>query len=186
MSRIGICVVCGLLVLVASGTASAQGGLYRGHVTGHVGSTFGGDAAGAGLSGGASMSVQEDSGWGAEVDFGIANDTSGGTREADLTTVMVNMNWIRPSGPLHPFVMIGVGTIGVRGCLLPCSTVTTTWDFGLGAGGGARYDLNDLVAIGGDVRYFMAPGSHTGTSRPENFGFFRAAVGVTLSWAIVP
>lgn len=186
MNRIGTCVVGLFLVVLATGAASAQSQIYRGHATGHVGSTMGGNAADALLTVGGSVSVQEASGWGSEIDFGFANDDTAGTREADLTTAMVSVNWIKPGGPLHPFAMFGVGAIGVHGCLLPCSRVTSTWNFGVGGGGGARYDLTDVFAVSGDVRYFMAPGSHAGSSRPENFGFFRVAFGVTVSWAIVP
>ena len=185
MNRSGTCVAGLFLVLLASGTASAQSAVYRGHATGHIGATAGGDVAGAVLTAGGSISVLDDSGWGAEIDVGFANDGSADHREADLTTFMVNANWVRPRGPIHPFVVFGVGSIGVHGCLLPCSKVTTTWNFGVGGGGGARYDLNDAIAVGGDVRYVMAPGSHAGSSRPANFGFWRVAFGATFSWAIV-
>jgi len=185
MNWIGKCVAGLCLVVLASGTAHAQSAVYRGHATGHVGSTFGGDLGDAAVSVGGALSVQEDSGWGAEIDFGYANDDNARNREADLTTFMVNMNWVKPRGPIHPFVMAGAGAIGVHGCLLPCSTVSTTWDLGVSMGAGARYDLTDAFALGADARYFVAPGSHAGTSRPENFGFWRVAFGATFSWAIV-
>jgi opacity protein-like surface antigen len=185
MKRIGTCVAGLLLAVLVSGTAHAQGGVYRGHATGLAGATFGGDVSGTVFTAGGSMSVQEDSGWGAELDFGFAKDEASLNGGADLTTMMVNVNWIKPAGPVHPFVVIGVGTIGVHGCLLPCSSMTTTWNLGLDWGAGARLDLTDAVSLGGDVRYFVAPGSHEGTSRPENFGFWRVAFGATFSWAIV-
>lgn len=185
MNRIGTCVAGLFLVVLAGGTASAQTPVYRGHATGHVGSTFGGDLGDATVSIGGAMSVQEDSGWGAEIDFGYANDDNAGNREADLTTFMVNVNWIKPAGPVHPFVILGAGTIGVHGCLQSCPGVTTTWDFGVSMGAGVRYDLTDMFAVGGDARYFVAPGTHAGTARPENYGFWRVAFNATFSWAIV-
>ncbi|MEO8679508.1 MAG: outer membrane beta-barrel protein [Vicinamibacterales bacterium] len=186
MNRIGKGVAGLLLALLASGTAGAQSKLYKGSATGLVGATMGGSVADSVLTAGGSVSVQEDSGWGAEIDFGFANDDNARNLQADLTTAMVGVNWIKPRGPLRPLATFSAGVIGVRGCLLPCSRITSTWNFGIGAGGGVRYDLTDVVALGGEVRYFVAPGNHAGSSRPENFGFFRAAVGVTYSWAIVP
>ena len=38
----------------------------------------------------------------------------------------------------------------------------------------------------GDVRYFWAPGDKTGTTRPGNYSFWRASLGVTFMWAIAP
>jgi opacity protein-like surface antigen len=186
MNRIGKGAAGLLLALSFSGAASAQSTLYKGSVTALVGSTMGGSVADPILTAGGSMSVQEASGWGAEVDFGFANDDNARHPAADLTTAMVGVNWIKPRGPLRPLATFSAGVIGVHGCLLPCAAITSTWNFAIGAGTGLRYDLTDMFAVGGEVRYFVAPGSHEGTSRPENFRFLRAAFSITYSWAIVP
>lgn len=181
--------VAALLVPFASAIASAQGGagglggLYQGHITGLVGTTAGGDAPNAILTLGGSMAVQDDTGWGSEIDFGYARNQSSQLKAADLASFMVNANWVKPRGPLHPYALFGVGALGVHGCLLPCSKITSTWNFGISGGAGARYDLNDVVSVSGDGRYFMAPGSHAGSSRPSNFGFWRVSMGLTFSWA---
>ena len=61
-----------VLFTMAAGRAHAQssGGVYSGFLTGQIGVTGGGDAPASMLTPSVSVSVHEDSGWGAELDLG--------------------------------------------------------------------------------------------------------------------
>lgn len=123
--------VCGW---VAAGATRAEAqmsmGAFRGYLTGQAGWATGGDVSSPVFTPGVSVSVQEESGWGAEFDFGYAAD--------------------------------------------------------LNAGGGAVVAVNDLVAVRGDARYFRTLADHPDLRRPENFGFWRVSLGVSLTWVISP
>src|SRR5688500_7531023 len=88
-------------VALTSTDAAAQSrrmGSFRGLFTPHVGMVAGGDVSEARGTLGASVSVQEQDGWGAELDFGHASDAVSGFQILDLTTYMVNASWVRPEG----------------------------------------------------------------------------------------
>ncbi len=180
-----MCVSIAIVGAVLAGRAEAQSGTYRGFLTGQIGVTTGGDVPDSSLTPSVSVAVQDDSGWGAELDFGYANSAAAG-RELDLTTYMVNAIWMAPTGPVRPYGLGGAGAIQVRGCFSACAQIATVYDFGLNVGGGALYPLNDIVGLRGDLRYFWAPGDKTGTTRPGDYSFWRASVGVTFMWAITP
>jgi hypothetical protein len=174
--------ICG----ASSAQAQSRGQLYRGLATGLVASSLGGDLNDPVMTLGGTVSVQDEGGWGAEIDFAVGDDNNAQNREADITSLTVGVNYfgIIRGVPVHPYGGLGVGTLGVHGCLLPCSRVTTTWNLGLYFAGGAQYDLNDIVGLRGDVRFMMAPGGHSGTSRPDNWKFWRVAFGLTVGWTI--
>ena len=176
------------LVAVAAGRAEAQtgGGTYRGFLTGQLGVTNGGDLPASVTTPSVSVSVQEDSGWGAELDFGYANGAPSTSGELDLTTYMVNAIWQARSGAVRPYGLGGAGAIQVHGCFTVCTRIETVYDLGVNVGGGVLYAVNDIVGIRGDLRYFWAPGDKTGTTRPGNYAFWRASVGITFVWAITP
>lgn len=176
------------LAAVATGRAEAQtsGGVYSGFLTGQVGITAGGDVPASVVTPSVSVSVHENSGWGAEFDLGYANGAASSSGELDLTTYMFNAIWQARSGPVRPYALGGAGAIQVHGCFTFCTQTATVVDLGVNLGGGALYAANDIVGFRGDVRYFWAPGDKTGTTRPGNYGFWRASVGVTFMWALTP
>lgn len=172
------------LLAAGAGEASAQGTLFQGYFTPFVGASAGGDTTGARLTPGASVSVHEESGWGAELDFGYAADTAEGAAGADLIATTLNLIWVSPTRAVRPYVTGGAGWLGLRGCLQPCAAAVRANDFGLAAGGGVILLANDTLGARGDVRYTWAPGAHP--DRPHNYGFWRVSVGVTMLWAVVP
>jgi opacity protein-like surface antigen len=177
-------VLCLLAVGAGEARAQGQGRIFYGLATASLGSTFGGDVSGGALTPGASVSVHDENGWGTEMDFAFANDSGAPGAEADLTTLAVNVMYMHLKGPIRPYVLIGAGAVGIHGCLTACPQVTTTWDLGLGLGGGVLYRFTDLVGFRGDARYTWLPGD--GAGRPANFGFWRASAGVTFQWALLP
>ena len=184
---------CGLaalaFVVLTSSTGFAQSrsmGSFRGLFTPHVGIAAGGEVSDARGTLGASVSVQEQDGWGAELDFGHASDALSGVQILDLTTYMVNASWVRPEGFLRPFGIAGAGIMQINGCDAPCNRPARTYEFGLNMGVGVLAVVNDTVGVRGDARYFFASADHPDLRRPDNFSFWRISIGVTLMWAIVP
>ncbi|HYB94449.1 MAG TPA: outer membrane beta-barrel protein [Vicinamibacterales bacterium] len=177
-----------IVVAVTAGDASAQMtmGSFSGYLTGHLGAIGGGSLSAPRLTGGASVAVHEENGWGAELDFGLTRDASSGPQFLDIKTYMVNASWVQPEGLIRPFGGAGAGIVQIDGCNFPCTRAATTYDFGLSAGGGAFAALNDVIGFRGDLRYFWTSADHRDLQRADNFGFWRAAVGVTFMWAVAP
>ena len=107
--KITIVVAACAVMLVGAGEARAQMsmGSFHGYLTGHVGSSFGGDVTAPRLTGGVSMSVQETTGWGAEVDFGYAGDVESDLQRLDIATYMVNAIYVAPDRRIRPFAIAG-------------------------------------------------------------------------------
>ena len=159
------------LMAGCAATANAQQGpgLYHGFTTGMVGGTMGGSVSDPVVTFGLSSSVHESNGWGAEVDFSVANDSNGSTKEADITSFMLGANWIRPQGgPFHPYLAFGIGALGLHGCLQACTAVATTWDLGLSVGGGG--------IASADVAACVATCAHVCAGRPRQFKPARTGV----------
>jgi opacity protein-like surface antigen len=177
-----------VVLLAGVSTAQAQNpmGSFRGFFTPFVGAATGGEVTEANMLFGASVSVQEQDGWGAELDFAHSADTEAGGQELDVTTYMVNASWIKPAGMIRPFGIAGGGVMQMNGCAAPCARASRTYDFGLTAGAGVLAVLNDVVGVRGDVRYFATAADHPDLGRPDNFNFWRVSLGVTLMWAILP
>lgn len=159
-------------------------GSFRGFFTPFIAATTGGEVTDPRLTVGASVSVQEQSGWGAELDFGHAGDLEAGSLELDATTYMVNASWVKPKGSIRPFGVGGGGIVQLDGCG-SCNRPSRTYDFGWNAGGGVVALLNDTIGVRGDARYFFSSADHADLQRPDNFSFWRVSVGVTLMWVIV-
>lgn len=179
--------ICGLLAMSATDArAQMTMGSFRGYLTGHVGLAAAGDVSDPNGMLGASVSVQEQTGWGAELDFGHASDAVSGVQVLDLTTYFVNGAWIKPVGFVRPFFLAGAGVMQIDGCDAPCNRPATTYDFGLGVGGGAFVVVNDTIGLRGDARYFWSGASHHDLRRPDGFSFWRISAGVTFMWVVVP
>jgi hypothetical protein len=179
----------GAAIAMTAGDAHAQGmsmGTFKGYLTGHVGAVTGGDLTSPRLTGGVSVSVQENTGWGAELDFGHANDATAGPQILDLTTYLVNASFVRPAGRIRPFAVVGAGILQVNGCDSPCNVPARTYDFAMNAGGGVFLAVNDIFGFRGDVRYLFSAGDHPDLHRPDNFNVWRASFGVTYMWSIAP
>ena len=187
MTVIRVSIVLAIVALAASrAEAQTGGGTYSGFLTGQLGMTFGGDVPAGVFTPSASVSVVEDSGWGAELDIGYANGTASSSGELDLTTYMVNAMWQARTGRVRPYGLGGVGAIQVYGCFAFCTNLATVVDLGVNLGGGVLYAVNDVVGFRGDLRYFWSPGDKTGSTRPGNYAFWRASAGVTFMWSLTP
>jgi hypothetical protein len=178
--------VLAVLALTAIDARAQRSGSYTGFVTGHAGVISGGDLSDPRGALGLSVAVHEDTGWGAEIDFGHTSDALAGRQILDVTSWMVNAVWVKPEGLIRPFGSGGIGLLQVNGCDAPCNIPARTFDLGLSVGGGTYVALSDVAAIRGDVRYFWASADHPDLSRPDNFNYWRASFGITFMWALAP
>lgn len=185
--RTSVCVLMTVALLLTPAAARAQlsMGAFRGLATGHIGTSIGNDDAGEALSLGASVAVLEDTGWGAEFDFGYADSGDEPGEGLEAQSYMLNAIIVRPKGRLRPFGVAGAGVIHARTCVAACPGATTWTDFGLNGGGGVQFLFSDLFGLRGDVRYFTALGDHPDPAR-QNLSFWRIAFGATFVWAIAP
>lgn len=176
-----------LLAITAVDARAQQGaGSFTGFLTGHVGAVTGGDLSDPRATLGASVAVHEETGWGAEIDFGNTSNVLAGRQILDVTSWMVNAALVRPKGLIRPFGLGGAGVLQVNGCDSPCNIPARTFDFGLNVGGGTYVALGDVVALRGDVRYFWASADHADLRRPDNFNYWRISFGATFMWALAP
>jgi hypothetical protein len=176
------------LVLAASATAQGQSramGSFGGYFTPYLGVVTGGEVTEPRLTFGASVAVQEQSGWGAELDVAHAGDVESGALALNATTYMINASWVKPEGTIRPFAVAGAGIVQLEGCG-SCNRASTTYDLGWTAGGGLFALINEYVAVRGDARYYFASADHFDLQRPDNFSFWRVSAGVTLMWVMVP
>ncbi len=176
------------IVIAGSSPAGAQSramGTFGGFFTPFIAVTSGGETTDPARTFGASVAVQEQSGWGAEFDFGHAGDVEAGNLIVDATTYMFNASWVRPEGMIRPFGVAGGGIMQLEGCGF-CNRPSRTYDLGWTAGAGVMALLNETVGVRGDARYFFSSNDHADLQRPDNFSFWRVSVGVTLMWVMMP
>jgi hypothetical protein len=187
MKRMWITAIAVAFVAAGAIDARAQAlGTFKGFVTGHVGAISGGDISSARATVGASVAVHEESGWGAEIDFGHTADVLAGRQILDVTSYMVNAIWMRPDGLVRPFGVGGAGILQINGCDSPCTGPARTHDFGLNAGAGAFVMLSDFAGLRADARYVFTSADHVDLRRPDNFNYWRVSFGATFSWVMAP
>ena len=176
------------VVLAAGAPAQAQSramGSFGGYFTPFLAVAAGGDVSNPRITFGASVAVQEQNGWGAELDFGHSNEVEAAGIIVDATTYMVNASWVKPEGLIRPFATVGGGIVQLDGCGF-CNGPSRTYDLGWTAGAGVIALVNDVVGVRGDARYFFASADHFDLQRPDNFNFWRISAGVTLMWVMMP
>jgi Outer membrane protein beta-barrel domain len=175
--------LCACLLLGVAAPAAAQLSLgpIVGVLTGHVGTATGTDGEGTTLSGGLSVAVVEQTGWGVEFDAGFAGgDAEDGGLSAQ--SYMLNVVGVWPKGRLRPFGTFGGGAIRATTCTASCAG-TLTWAQGaLSAGGGVQYLLNETFGFRGEARYFSTVGDHPDPVR-DGVQFWRISAGATFLWS---
>ncbi len=186
MKRIVVCALALVVIGAVDARAQIGAGSFTGFLTGHAGAVTGGDLSDPRATLGLSMAVHEETGWGAEIDFGHTADVLSGRQILDVTSYMVNAIWAKPTGLIRPFGSAGAGILQVNGCDSPCNIAARTYDLGISAGGGTYVALNDVAALRADLRYFWASANHPELNRPDNFNYWRISFGATFMWALAP
>jgi opacity protein-like surface antigen len=185
MKRILMCAAALVAFSATNAQAQMSMGSFHGYLTGHIGGVLGGDVSDVRTSGGVSVSMQESTGWGAEVDFGHASSVNVNSVPLDITTYMVNMTFVTPYQRIRPFASAGGGLSQVSGCVA-CGHDAKTFDLGLSAGAGVFVLTNDVIAIRADARYFWSGAEHPDLGRPDNLTHWRLSIGLTYLWTVAP
>lgn len=186
MTRILVWALALVAVSAVEARAQLPLGSFRGFLTGHAGAISGFDLTDPRPAVGGSVSIQEETGWGAEFDLGHTADAVAGRQVLDVTSYLLNAKWVKPNGLIRPFAIVGGGVLQVNGCDAPCNRAARTYDFGVSAGGGAYVVLNDIIGLRADARYFFSSADHADLGRPDNFQFFRISIGATFMWTAGP
>jgi opacity protein-like surface antigen len=183
-------IVVAVLGLLWATTSEAQP-LYTGMLTGHIGAAAGGDVRDSGVTPGASLSVIEASGLGAELDLAYTPEFDDDLfDESGITSLMLNVIGVFRAGDIQPFVESGVGLLRLRTSLRTSfadgDVVRSRTDWAFNAGGGVAYMFNDAVGVRGDVRYFRCFERHGDLPLLDNgfFEFWRTSVGITYHWPL--
>ena len=182
---LGLAILMAAFVAAGAVNAHAQMGGFKSYLTAHVGSTLGGELDNPSAAFGGSLSVHDDTGWGAEFDLGHSADAAADGQILDITSYMVNAIWTKPIGFVRPFGIAGAGVLSVSGCG-SCAGSTRTNDFGLGFGGGVLAELNDAFAVRADARYLFSSADHAELGRPDSMNFWRLSFGATFMWWTAP
>ena len=179
-------VVLTMVGMLSASVAEAQTTAFTGFVTGQIGSAHGGDIRDGGLTLAGSMAVIEERGMGAELDLGHTRRFDSGFAESGITTMMLNVLYLRPHEKVRPFAGAGVGLLRVRAAIFDGQTPASRTDLGFNAGGGLLYLFNDALGVRGDMRYTRYFQRHSDLPLTDNgfFDFWRTSVGATFSWPI--
>ena len=199
-------IIAAAVVLSASAAAPAKASADW-LLTPFLGSTFGGNASVANVSGGtfsddfeqkvnygASLAWMGGGVVGFEVDFGyspnffgVASSSPGFDLVGDgnVTTAMGNVVVGAPLGGFRPYASGGLGLIASRvDNPTQFFTKATTNDLGMDVGGGVMF-LAGNVGVRGDLRYFRSLNnndSNTVDFSLGDFRFWRGTVGVTFKF----
>ena len=161
--------------------------MYTGLITAHIGASAGGDVEGRAVTPGASMSVIDGSGVGAELDIGHSREIDE-TRfsSSAITSFTVNVIGTWQASVVRPFVVGGVGLLRVRAELPAVGLAVNRTDWAFDAGGGVLYMLNDIFGVRGEVRYFRFVQRHDDLPLRDNgfFDYWRTSIGATFAWPI--
>jgi hypothetical protein len=122
---------------------------------------------------------------GFELDIGYAKNFFGDTPGTDnsVFTMMGNLVLGLPLGPVHPFVLGGLGLIRPHASLDVSDLVRSKNAFGYDVGVGVTLSLGRRLGVRGDIRRFttfedLKLGLFTG----GKLSFSRASVGITLKY----
>jgi hypothetical protein len=199
-------VIIAAAVVLSASAAAPRNASADWLLTPFLGSTFGGNANIADVSGssfsnefeqkvnyGASLAWMGAGIVGFEVDFGYSPNFFGATDSAsfdligdgNVTTAMGNLVVGAPLGPVRPYASGGIGLIASR-VDNPSQffTKASTNDLGMDVGGGVMF-LGGNVGVRGDLRYFRSLNNNDANSVDFSLGdfrFWRGSVGVTFKF----
>lgn len=169
----------------AAAAAQTVGGV--GLLTGHLGAGSGGDVRVRSLTLGASLTVVENNGLGAELDLGHVRVVDAERfAESGITTLNVGPVWMVPHPTVRPFIALGAGLFRVRATALDGATTVNRTDWGFAAGGGVVYNVSDALAVRGDLRYHRLFDRHDDVPLLNGgfFDFWRTSIGLSLTWPL--
>jgi opacity protein-like surface antigen len=165
----------GALALLAPSPARADA-----FVTPFIGATFGGDAPASEPTYGVALGGMAGGIFGIEGEFSYTPNffaSSGDHSDSHVLTLMANLLVGAPLGAFRPYVTAGAGLIRQHNEFTVSDILTdiSSNDFGINAGGGARFMFGEHVGIRADLRYFKV-------RKSGGLGFWRGYGGLNLAW----
>jgi opacity protein-like surface antigen len=121
---------------------------------------------------------------GVEEDFAYAPDFFGKTSTGGnaMLTLMTNMMFVIPAGPIHPYGVVGLGLMRPHvkiGDLTTLSKTVVGWDWG----GGLNIMFTPSFGLRGDVRHMRTLQHVTlGVFGDDKIDFWRGSAGVTFAF----
>jgi opacity protein-like surface antigen len=106
---------------------------------------------------------------------------------SSVLTLMSNLMVVPAIGPVHPYVLGGLGLIKTHVELTTSSVLTSDNDFGWDLGGGVILLFGGHLGVRGDIRYFHAfqnltvPVANFTISNPK-LDFGRASAGLVVKF----
>ena len=181
-----------LIALVVAITLPARPAFADRGITPYVGYNYGGDSSncvsltgcqekhtnvGVSLGAVGSTGFEEDIGY-AKNFFGVAPGTNN-----SVLTIMSNLVIGIPVGPVHPFVVGGVGLIRPHASLKPTDLITSKNALGYDIGAGVAISLGHSFALRGDIRRFSTfEDLKLFVFTGGKLTFSRATIGLTLKY----
>jgi opacity protein-like surface antigen len=122
---------------------------------------------------------------GLELDLGYAKNFFGVAPGTDnsVLTVMSNLVVGIPIGPVHPFVVGGIGLIRPHATLNPTALITSKNALGYDLGAGVALSLGKSFGLRGDIRRFSTfENLKLFVFTGGKLSFSRATIGLTLKY----
>ena len=182
----------GLVVFVVAVTIGARPAFAQRAVTPYVGYNYGGDSsncvslrdcqdkhANFGVSFGSAGAT------GGELDIAYAKNFFGVSPDGhnSVLTLMGNLVLGVPLGPIHPFVVGGVGLIRPHATISASDLIKSKNALGYDVGVGVTLSLGRRLGLRGDIRRFNTFEDVTlGLFTGGKLSFSRASVGITLKY----
>lgn len=181
-----------ILVLMALTLGAARNADAAGFITPFIGYNFGGDSANCLTLTNCQekrtnwgVSIGTLSGVGFEEDISWAKNFFGDVPGADnsVFTAMTNLMIAVPAGPIHPYILGGVGLIRPHvsssiGSVFSFSNNSFGWDFG-----GGLHIMFGRIGVRGDLRRFKTFSDiDFSPTRTETLQYWRGSAGLTLAF----
>jgi opacity protein-like surface antigen len=169
-----------LLLVGALGLLAPSPARADAFVTPFIGATFGADAPASEPTYGFALGGMLGGVFGIEGEFGYTPNffaSTGDTSDSHVLTLMGNVLVGLPIGGFRPYLTAGAGLIRQHNEFTVQDILTdiSSNDFGINAGGGARFMFTDHVGVRADLRYFMV-------RKSGGLDFWRGYGGLNLAW----
>ena len=119
---------------------------------------------------------------GMEEDFSFAKNFYDTSTDNSVLTIMTNVRFSLPLGPIQPYLVGGIGLIRPHASNNPFQVFTSKSAFGTDLGGGLTIMFGPGVGVRGDIRRFNATGLRLLVFSGARADFWRASAGLTFRY----
>jgi hypothetical protein len=118
---------------------------------------------------------------GLEEDFSFAKNFYDTSTDNSVLTIMTNVRFSLPLGPIQPYLVGGIGLIRPH-ANNPFQVFTSKSAFGTDLGGGLTIMFGPSVGVRGDIRRFNSTGLTLLVFSGARVDFWRASAGITFRY----